>query len=81
MVAFLATPAGAYITGTTIAIDGGMDAGGLRSCRPSPTHRDGLTVYRARARSVTSALAREHGPLPSTCKSPRSPLEVVPCLT
>jgi citronellol/citronellal dehydrogenase len=29
MIAFLATPAGAYITGTTITIDGGADAWGL----------------------------------------------------
>ena len=29
LIAFLATPAGAYITGTTIAIDGGADAWGL----------------------------------------------------
>ncbi len=36
MVAFLASPAGAYITGTTIAIDGGMDAWGLAELPPEP---------------------------------------------
>jgi citronellol/citronellal dehydrogenase len=35
-VAFLATDAGAYITGTTIAIDGGADAWGLAELPPPP---------------------------------------------
>lgn len=41
MVAFLASPAGAYITGTTIAIDGGMDAWGMAEPPPElePEHR------------------------------------------
>jgi citronellol/citronellal dehydrogenase len=34
LVAFLATPAGAYITGTTIAVDGGADAWGLGTPPP-----------------------------------------------
>jgi citronellol/citronellal dehydrogenase len=34
LVAFLATPAGAYITGTTIAVDGGADAWGIGSHPP-----------------------------------------------
>jgi citronellol/citronellal dehydrogenase len=34
MVAFLASPGGAYITGTTIAIDGGADAWGLAEAPP-----------------------------------------------
>ena len=29
LIAFLATPAASYITGTTIAVDGGVDAWGL----------------------------------------------------
>jgi citronellol/citronellal dehydrogenase len=33
---FLASPAGAYITGTTIAIDGGVDAWGLGELPPPP---------------------------------------------
>jgi citronellol/citronellal dehydrogenase len=36
MVAFLASPAGAYVTGTTITIDGGMDAWGLAELPPEP---------------------------------------------
>jgi citronellol/citronellal dehydrogenase len=36
LVAFLATDAGAYITGTTIAIDGGADAWGLAELPPAP---------------------------------------------
>jgi citronellol/citronellal dehydrogenase len=34
LVAFLATPAGAYITGTTIVVDGGVDAWGLAELPP-----------------------------------------------
>jgi len=34
LVAFLATPAGSYITGTTIVIDGGVDAWGLAEAPP-----------------------------------------------
>ncbi len=36
LVAFLASPAGAYITGTTIAVDGGADAWGLAEPPPAP---------------------------------------------
>jgi citronellol/citronellal dehydrogenase len=34
LIAFLATPGGAYITGTTIVIDGGVDAWGLAEAPP-----------------------------------------------
>jgi citronellol/citronellal dehydrogenase len=34
LIAFLATPAGAYITGTTIVVDGGVDAWGLAEAPP-----------------------------------------------
>ncbi len=36
LIAFLASPAGAYITGTTIAVDGGADAWGLAEPPPHP---------------------------------------------
>jgi citronellol/citronellal dehydrogenase len=36
LIAFLASPAGAYITGTTIAVDGGVDAWGLGELPPPP---------------------------------------------
>ena len=36
LIAFLASPAGAYITGTTIAVDGGVDAWGLAELPPLP---------------------------------------------
>jgi citronellol/citronellal dehydrogenase len=36
LIAFLATDAGAYITGTTIAVDGGADAWGLAEPPPPP---------------------------------------------
>ncbi len=36
VIAFLASPAGAYITGTTIAVDGGTDAWGLAEPPPLP---------------------------------------------
>ena len=36
LIAFLASPAGAYITGTTIAVDGGADAWGLAEPPPAP---------------------------------------------
>jgi len=36
LIAFLASPAGAYITGTTIAVDGGTDAWGLAEPPPPP---------------------------------------------
>jgi citronellol/citronellal dehydrogenase len=39
LVAFLATPAGAYITGTTIAVDGGADAWGMGTRPPEPLPR------------------------------------------
>jgi citronellol/citronellal dehydrogenase len=35
LIAFLATPAGAYISGTTIAVDGGVDAWGLAEPPPA----------------------------------------------
>jgi NAD(P)-dependent dehydrogenase (short-subunit alcohol dehydrogenase family) len=35
LIAFLASPAGAYITGTTIAVDGGADAWGLAEPPPA----------------------------------------------
>jgi citronellol/citronellal dehydrogenase len=34
LIAFLASPGGAYITGTTIAVDGGTDAWGLAEPPP-----------------------------------------------
>jgi citronellol/citronellal dehydrogenase len=34
LIAFLASPAGAYVTGTTIAVDGGTDAWGLAELPP-----------------------------------------------
>jgi citronellol/citronellal dehydrogenase len=34
VVAFLASPGGGYITGTTIAVDGGADAWGLAEAPP-----------------------------------------------
>ncbi len=39
LIAFLATPAGAYITGTTIVVDGGADAWGAGHPPPLPTNR------------------------------------------
>jgi citronellol/citronellal dehydrogenase len=36
LIAFLASPAGAYITGTTITVDGGADAWGLAEPPPPP---------------------------------------------
>jgi citronellol/citronellal dehydrogenase len=36
LIAFLASPAGGYITGTTIAVDGGVDAWGLAEIPPPP---------------------------------------------
>jgi citronellol/citronellal dehydrogenase len=36
LIAFLASPPGAYITGTTIAVDGGTDAWGLAEPPPLP---------------------------------------------
>jgi NAD(P)-dependent dehydrogenase (short-subunit alcohol dehydrogenase family) len=36
LIAFLASPGGAYITGTTIVVDGGADAWGLAESPPSP---------------------------------------------
>ncbi len=36
LIGFLASPAGAYITGTTIAVDGGVDAWGLAESPPLP---------------------------------------------
>ncbi|HEY7659838.1 MAG TPA: SDR family oxidoreductase [Actinomycetota bacterium] len=40
VVAFLATSGGAYITGTTIVVDGGSDAWGLGFPPPRPVQRD-----------------------------------------
>jgi citronellol/citronellal dehydrogenase len=37
LIAFLATPAGSYITGTTIVVDGGVDAWGLAEQPPPLT--------------------------------------------
>jgi citronellol/citronellal dehydrogenase len=45
LIAFLATDAGAYITGTTIAIDGGSDAWGLAELPPA---REGAVAPPAR---------------------------------
>jgi citronellol/citronellal dehydrogenase len=39
LIAFLASPAGAYITGTMIAVDGGADAWGLAEPPPAPKRR------------------------------------------
>lgn len=40
LVAFLATPAGGYITGTTVCVDGGVDAWGAgRPAHPGEEHR------------------------------------------
>lgn len=36
LIAFLATPGGAYVTGTTIVVDGGADAWGLAELPPAP---------------------------------------------
>jgi citronellol/citronellal dehydrogenase len=36
LIAFLATPGGAYVTGTTIVVDGGADAWGLAEPPPAP---------------------------------------------
>lgn len=39
LVAFLASPGGEYITGTTIVLDGGLDAWGLAELPPTPSGR------------------------------------------
>ena len=39
-VAFLASPGGAYITGTTVVVDGGVDAWGLGYAPPQPAGHD-----------------------------------------
>jgi citronellol/citronellal dehydrogenase len=36
LIAFLASDGGAYVTGTTIAVDGGVDAWGLATAPPPP---------------------------------------------
>ncbi|MBI2237480.1 MAG: SDR family oxidoreductase, partial [Actinobacteria bacterium] len=36
MIAFLASPAGAYVTGTTVVVDGGLDAWGMAAAPPPP---------------------------------------------
>ncbi len=36
LIAFLATPGGAYVTGTTVVVDGGVDAWGLGEPPPAP---------------------------------------------
>ena len=53
LIAFLATPGGAYITGTTIVVDGGADAWGVGT--PPPAVEEGvrcgpLVELRARER-------------------------------
>jgi citronellol/citronellal dehydrogenase len=40
LIAFLATPAGAYITGTTVVVDGGADAWGLAEEPPGEAERE-----------------------------------------
>jgi citronellol/citronellal dehydrogenase len=37
VIAFLASPGGRYITGTTVVVDGGVDAWGLGMSPPPPT--------------------------------------------
>jgi citronellol/citronellal dehydrogenase len=39
LIAFLATAGGAYVTGTTIVVDGGSDAWGLAEPPPEPERR------------------------------------------
>ena len=39
-IAFLASPGGAFITGTTLLVDGGVDAWGLAEPPPAPEPRD-----------------------------------------
>jgi citronellol/citronellal dehydrogenase len=41
LIAFLATPGGAYITGTTIVVDGGADAWGIAEPPPEPGRPEG----------------------------------------
>ena len=36
LIAFLASPGGGYVTGTTIVVDGGVDAWGLGEPPPAP---------------------------------------------
>lgn len=50
LIAFLASPGGAYVTGTTICVDGGADAWGLGTPPPTP-ERD--TTARAVSRDPT----------------------------
>jgi citronellol/citronellal dehydrogenase len=52
MIAFLASPGGAYVTGTTICVDGGADAWGLGTPPPTP-ERD--TTARAVGRGPGAA--------------------------
>jgi citronellol/citronellal dehydrogenase len=37
-IAFLASAGGAYVTGTTVAVDGGADAWGIGAPPPAPDH-------------------------------------------
>lgn len=39
LIAFLATAGGAYVTGTTVVVDGGSDAWGLAEPPPGPPRR------------------------------------------
>ena len=96
LIAFLATSGGAYVTGTTIVVDGGMDAWGLGIAPPSTQGSllDGGGLagkpHRAHRIEVVVALARPHrahveGDLPARAQTrflffPRAPLRSAPGL-